>query len=256
LTGNPSFVPFTVWKIDTDGSRTRLPVCVLDADSSGTWNRSQDGIYGPAFDILYIYDNAEYKPTDVATYISSNNGTSIPGYGPNPAINHLMINMYTKSTWGDDVAPPRDADGYFLGPPHAREYIRIITNKPNTTNDQFIFKAPDAKTLTKADQKDDLKKINVVPNPYYGFSSEDINSDGYRVRFTYLPEKCTIKIFTVAGTLVRKLEKNDPTTSFLDWDLLNFGGMAVASGVYVYHVDIPGIGEKVGKLAVFLPYLK
>ncbi|MDD5766804.1 MAG: hypothetical protein PHW79_11235, partial [Candidatus Marinimicrobia bacterium] len=93
LTGNPSFVPFTVWKIDTDGSRTRLPVCILDADSSGTWNRSQDGIYGPAFDMLYIYDNAEYKPTDVATYISSNNGTSIPGYGPNPAINHLMINM-------------------------------------------------------------------------------------------------------------------------------------------------------------------
>jgi hypothetical protein len=27
----------------------------------------------------------------------------------------------------------------------------------------------------------------------------------------------------------------------------------VASGIYVYHVDVPGMGEKIGKMAIFSP---
>ncbi|MDD5765401.1 MAG: hypothetical protein PHW79_03990 [Candidatus Marinimicrobia bacterium] len=257
LTGNPSYAPFTIWRIDIDGTRTQLPVCILDADGDGTWNRSQLGVYGPAFDMLYIYDNAAYNPADVATYISTNDGTVSPGYGPwgatYPAINRFMINMYARPAWTDDVAPPRDADGYFYGPPHAGEYIRIYTNKPNTTNDQFIFKAPDAKTLTKADQKSDLKKINVVPNPYYGYHAGEMSIFERYVQFTNLPEKCTIKIFDLAGNLIRKLEKDDATTTLLEWDLKNHYELPVASGVYVYHVDVPKVGEKVGKIAVFTP---
>jgi hypothetical protein len=76
------------------------------------------------------------------------------------------------------------------------------------------------------------------------------------VRFTYLPEKCTIKIFDLAGHLVRQFEKADATTPFLDWDLTNHYGATVASGIYIYHVEVPGIGEKVGKMAVFISIMK
>jgi len=257
LTGNPSFGPFTVWRIDLDGTRTRLPVCVSDMDGDGTWNRSWTGPYGTgAFDVLYIYDNAAYDPEEVSTYISTNDGRVEPGYGPwgevYPAINRFVINMYIDV--GEYAQPGElDDDGVFYGPPHAGVHIRIFTNKPNTPNDQFIFKAPDAANVETAYLKEDLKKINVFPNPYYGYHSGEMNIFERWVRFTFLPEKCTIKIFDLSGHLVRELEKNDATTPFMDWDLKNHYGLPVASSVYIYHVEVPGVGEKVGKLAVFTP---
>jgi hypothetical protein len=35
--------------------------------------------------------------------------------------------------------------------------------------------------------------------------------------------------------------------SYQDWDLKNDYGIPIASGVYIIHVDAPGIGEKVIK---------
>jgi hypothetical protein len=34
------------------------------------------------------------------------------------------------------------------------------------------------------------------------------------------------------------------------WDLVSKDGMDIAYGIYVFHVDAPGIGEKIGKFAV------
>jgi hypothetical protein len=52
---------------------------------------------------------------------------------------------------------------------------------------------------------------------------------------------------------VRKLEKNDASTPFLKWDLRNEYNRPVGSGIYVYHVEAPGIGEKIGKVVVYSP---
>jgi hypothetical protein len=48
------------------------------------------------------------------------------------------------------------------------------------------------------------------------------------------------------GTLVRRFKKDDPLTS-LDWDLKNQTGIPIASGLYILHIDVPGVGEKVLK---------
>ena len=45
--------------------------------------------------------------------------------------------------------------------------------------------------------------------------------------------------------------KNDDTP-WLDWDLKNTAGEQVASGVYIAHLEMPHIGEKVMKVAVIL----
>ena len=45
---------------------------------------------------------------------------------------------------------------------------------------------------------------------------------------------------------MRKFKKDSPITS-LDWDLKNHKDIPVASGVYLIHIDAPGIGEKVIK---------
>lgn len=104
-----------------------------------------------------------------------------------------------------------------------------------------------------------LGLISIVPNPYYAFSSYETNQLDNRVRILNLPSKCTVSIFTVGGTLVRKYVRDadsDNSTgsvystsspsesSSLDWDLKNFKGIPIASGVYLIHIDAPGIGEK------------
>jgi len=91
-----------------------------------------------------------------------------------------------------------------------------------------------------------LDLINVVPNPYYAFSGYEISRLDNRIKFINLPQKCTITIFSVSGTLVRKFRKDNGLT-FLDWDLKNANNIPIAGGVYICHVDVPGVGEKVVK---------
>ncbi|MCB0763916.1 MAG: T9SS C-terminal target domain-containing protein, partial [Flavobacteriales bacterium] len=65
-----------------------------------------------------------------------------------------------------------------------------------------------------------LDIINVVPNPYYGFSGYEQTRLDNRVKFINLPQVCTISIYNVSGTLVRKFRKDNDLT-YLDWDLKN-----------------------------------
>jgi hypothetical protein len=66
------------------------------------------------------------------------------------------------------------------------------------------------------------------------------------VKFVNLPPECKIQVFTVNGTLVRVLEKDNPNT-FLEWDLRNEAFIPVAGGIYLIHVSVPGVGERVLK---------
>ena len=41
--------------------------------------------------------------------------------------------------------------------------------------------------------------------------------------------------------------KQSKRTPYADWDLKNQSGISVASGLYIFHIDAPGIGEKIIK---------
>jgi len=98
-----------------------------------------------------------------------------------------------------------------------------------------------------------LDNINIVPNPYYGSSLYETNALESMVKITNLPTDLkhnapvTINIFTVGGILVRTLTKGDSETSHVNWDLKNNANIPIASGVYIIHVNCPGIGERMLK---------
>ncbi len=94
--------------------------------------------------------------------------------------------------------------------------------------------------------KDALELIRAVPNPYYGYSSYENSQLDNRIKITNLPNKAMISIFSISGTLIRTLEKDD-AMSYVDWDLKNDYGIPIASGLYIIHVDAPEVGEKVIK---------
>ncbi|HKL39478.1 MAG TPA: hypothetical protein VJ894_02310, partial [Cryomorphaceae bacterium] len=94
--------------------------------------------------------------------------------------------------------------------------------------------------------EESLNLIDIVPNPYYAYSSYEQSRVDNRVKFVNLPSECKIQIFTVNGTLVRILEKDNPNT-FLEWDLRNEAFIPVAGGMYLIHVSVPGVGDRVLK---------
>jgi hypothetical protein len=135
--------------------------------------------------------------------------------------------------------------------PEAGTIFRINTTKPNQPGDSFTFTTDGlgARARNEEEQKAALDNIGIVPNPYKGASSYEVTQLVDQVRFTNMPNQATIRIFTLAGTLIRTLEKNSAGAMF-PWDLQTEDGLPVASGMYIIHVDVPNVGEKVLKFGV------
>ena len=83
---------------------------------------------------------------------------------------------------------------------------------------------------------ENLQTVAVVPNPFRARESWD-RPDGNEVHFINLPTKARIRVYTVAGDLVRDLTHDDPVRDFERWDLKNANGNDVASGIYMYRIE-------------------
>ena len=91
-----------------------------------------------------------------------------------------------------------------------------------------------------------LQDINIVPNPYYGFSMYESTALETYVKIVNLPAPCEVSIYSANGVLIRTLSKkaSDEATTYIDWDLKNHAAIPVAGGVYIIHVKAPGVGER------------
>tara|TARA_B100001996_G_scaffold287271_1_gene227514 strand:+ start:21 stop:1319 length:1299 start_codon:yes stop_codon:yes gene_type:complete len=132
----------------------------------------------------------------------------------------------------------------------------IIVEKPFLTEDiyEFITLSP---YIDRIEAKNDLEKIKVVPNPYYAtnaFEGQNTFTSGRgprEIQFRNLPQDCTIRIFTISGELVKTIQHSSQIDFGTgSWDLLTKDNLTAAYGIYVYHVEAMGIGEKIGKLAI------
>jgi hypothetical protein len=133
----------------------------------------------------------------------------------------------------------------------AGDKVDYIFSVPSTPNNYFTFTTKAVNQFNADVAKDQLNQVLAVPNPYFNHSSYELNQFARVVKFTHLPAVCTLRIFNLAGDLVRTIQKND-NTSQISWDLLTDRGLPVASGIYIFHVDAPSVGTKVGKVAIFM----
>tara|TARA_B100000678_G_C17892330_1_gene375893 strand:- start:180 stop:599 length:420 start_codon:yes stop_codon:yes gene_type:complete len=98
--------------------------------------------------------------------------------------------------------------------------------------------------------KDDLDSIKVVPNPYIVNSNYFNESPGnHLMRFTRLPDECSISIYTITGEFVNSISHNDPFDGNEWWNLKNGHNQEVAPGLYIYVVEA-GKNKKIGKFAI------
>ncbi|MCK4409638.1 MAG: hypothetical protein KAW67_06105 [Candidatus Eisenbacteria sp.] len=95
----------------------------------------------------------------------------------------------------------------------------------------------------------DLSAVRCIPNPYR--ASADWEYGGQRrVAFIGLPEKATIRIYTVAADHVVTLEHNDAESDLEFWDLNNKNNEEIAPGVYIFQVESDGLGNIDGKVMI------
>lgn len=126
-----------------------------------------------------------------------------------------------------------------------KEYKTFVATGRNNGKPMYSWNMDDLATSIGNEDAlaEALKLINVVPNPYYAYSAYERNRLDTRVKVTNLPDQCTISIYTSNGKLVRRFLKDSPQT-FQDWDLNNFKGIPVASGMYLIHVEVPNVGDR------------
>ena len=127
---------------------------------------------------------------------------------------------------------------------------------------QFEIKGKESTVLTSEEVETALDMINVVPNPYYGFSDYDSNNFNNTIKITNLPAKCVVTIYSLDGKFIRSFNRDEqymtPSGSNrglqsaqynpdIEWDLKNSQNIPVAGGVYLIHVEAEGLGERVIK---------
>ena len=63
-----------------------------------------------------------------------------------------------------------------------------------------------------------------------------------------------LKFTRLVGSLLKLLEKDDPNITSVEWGLKNEFNIPIASGLYIIHVNVPGVGQRVLKwLGVMRP---
>ena len=125
-----------------------------------------------------------------------------------------------------------------------------------TSANRYQFSVKE-QTVDEQNAKANLKNIKVVPNPYVvsaAWERENIFRSGRgprRIEFIHLPAQCTIRIYSIDGTLIRTLNHDtDINDGSESWDLLTKDQMDIAYGLYIYLVDAPDIGEHVGRFII------
>jgi len=130
----------------------------------------------------------------------------------------------------------------------------FVTNTPLGANDKFQFST--IASALKSVNQNTLNEVSVVPNPYIVAAKWEtptaLQGRGeQKIYFNHLPAQCTIRIFTQNGYLIKTIQHSGNVSNGSEpWDLTTKEGLDVAFGIYVYYLDAPGVGHKIGTFAV------
>lgn len=194
--------------------------------------------------------NFDFKPLGLGTYVDSTNSSSWPPPSVEPNIFQIID---TDIVMGFDYYYAVQSFSIELPDPFGVMETNILTNLKYISPSNPIAS--------------DLSRVKVVPNPYIGSAvwNNSIPSDSnpwqHRLQFINLPADANIKIFTLdgdfvdeitSGEIVRKTEDflGSGSLSVAEWDLITRNEQEAAPGIYMYVVDSPSKGKKIGKFVI------
>lgn len=228
---------------------------------------------------IYVMET-KYDEGDSARQLLFDNYANLTGALIN--INSALHPLYRSLMWTSmpyltpGYSFVADANGQKYIPP-AEIKVRLRVERPydrlatiSTAGDslpryQFSTKGMGATEKNEEVAKNALDMVRLVPNPYLGYSAYETDQNSNIVKITNLPNKCNITILSLDGVIIRRLSRAidiDPATNqridisdggpideinldnSLNWDMKNDKGITVGSGIYLFHVEAPGIGQR------------
>jgi hypothetical protein len=184
----------------------------------------------------------------------------------NPSAGQAKVNQVKNIAWAGMV---QMADGFRMKslkdgliPNDLRVKVRVdnpyqtwykfgeTTNQTQHPVYTFKITGREKQDLDQVQALNALDSVKVSPNPYYGFSQYETSAFSNIVKITNLPAKCTVSIYSIDGKFIRKYERNEAYLPYkqiapdVEWDLKNSRSISVSSGVYLIHINAPGIGER------------
>jgi hypothetical protein len=232
-----TIVPFRVKNVTHDDVP---PFRISDFNQDGDWDRDESISIrpyaavadGPLISIRFGQDSLAITDTTIYDTVYSGSDT-----------------IYTDTTLYDTTTLE-------VIDPVAGDIFHIEIDRPFSMADLYGF-TTSASSINADTAAAYLDNIAVVPNPYVVAASWEPRHQYQsgrgprKIDFINLPNECTIKIFTLSGYLVTTIHHDDVYENGTEsWNLLSKDNLEIAYGVYLYHVDAPGIGEHTGKFAV------
>jgi len=235
-------IPYMLSNGSNGGGNTAVPGRADNSkfDLSGADHEISGGADDPYTDAFYFYmpKNKAFGDAGYKEYETAGKGGTLAGSDYEVMARLVLVN------WNGGTTAP-----YARELPEVGTTFRINSTKPNVPGVVHKVATAEKKAIKGDAANFSLDRIGITPNPYKGASAFETSNIKDEVRFTDLPDNCTIRVFTLDGTLVRTLSHNSPN-GYLTWDMANENGLRLASGMYLIHVDVPNVGEKVLKFGV------
>ncbi|MFC1569536.1 hypothetical protein ACFL4L_04820 [bacterium] len=235
------------------------------------------------FPILETYKDRDYNVNDVAGYRLYRSKFSC--FGPWELLRDITVDSissyleYTEDWPEDSMITYMDAN---LDPSKPLHYVVTAYDTPKEApwkiNPADYPKLPSLESAKNnfnvepifarvpADDENFQNTMRVYPNPFK--LDSQIPNNRWKMDFVNIPSQCTIRIYTLAGDLINKIEHDEPfgdhewaSTHHADFGILvskgrmlNQNWQRVVPGIYIYHVEshVPGHkGEnKIGKFVI------
>jgi len=222
--------PFELWDIE-NGRQVNCAIVDGNHDGGSAWGDSPSPSYdGPYYArlkgrMLIVVLDSDYNPVTAP----------LTTVDPNDTANTWLLWFREESA------------GWNLG-----DEVTVSFVHPVLPEDSYTFAVTGATIGDMNVQRAQAEEVNVYPNPYFAYNALEVSRTERFVTFTHLPQRATLRIIDLSGTVVRTLLKEGPT-QFFRWDLKNEAGYPIASGVYLVCIDMPDIRlQKVIKVAVIL----
>ena len=201
--------------------------------------------------------------------------------------NNILLNMDLTWASMALLAPGTEMEGNFGELPPSEMTVKMRVNRPYEkevgTNENGGYPLYEFSLQGFEPQKEDqevsesvLDLMRVVPNPYYAYSDYEVTEIDNVIKVINLPAECNVRIYALDGRFIREfnvaqnysseLESggarngiarvgfgpggpggDDQIRTWIEWDLKNHNAVPVASGVYLIHVKVDGVGSKVLK---------
>ncbi|MCG3120464.1 MAG: hypothetical protein ALAOOOJD_03192 [bacterium] len=216
------------WDISDPAAPRQLTISWRDQIDDGVWNPP---VGGDGLELLFIHYRT-YDPT-MTQFAHSDNGQT-------PIDNECTASDKADVMYGTSLALVEGHNLY-----ESDIVFKIRPALRLSPGNKYTFRTAGTAASPEVAKADVLREVNCYPNPYYGVNRFEQNTFTRFITFSHLPDKAVVRIFNLAGVLVRTLTKGidaADNAQFLRWNLQNEAGLPVASGIYIAHLEFPDLG--------------